>query len=86
MNQTTLVLQHLLIIDKKSILVLCEEPKQRLDGTAVTAEAKYSINFPEPKIFFLSPYNHGSNGFLYVNGVAIYQFKTTDSEMHMHCV
>ena len=33
------------VITKKDILVLCEEPTKRLDDNRLTAEAKYPINF-----------------------------------------
>ena len=41
---------------------------------------KYSINCTASKSNFLSVNCNGSNGFLYVNGVKIYQFKANDSE------
>ena len=66
----------------KYILVLGESPTQGLDGTTITAEAKYSINFTTPgKIFLLSLHYHGSNSFLFVNAVNMYQFKAKDSEL-----
>ena len=34
---------------RKYIFVLGKEPTQRLDNNAITAEAKYSINFTESK-------------------------------------
>ena len=37
----------------KYILVLGESPTQGLDGTTITAEAKYSINFTTPGERFL---------------------------------
>ena len=36
------------VITKKDILVLCEDPTKRLDDTRLTAEAKYPINFTRP--------------------------------------
>ena len=32
------------VITKKDILVLCEDPTQGLDDTTLTAEGKYPIN------------------------------------------
>ena len=41
---------------------------QGLDHTTLTAEAKYPINFTQPrKIFVLSLHSNGSNSFLFVN-------------------
>ena len=66
----------------KYILVLGESPTQGLTGTTITAEAKYSINFTTPgKRFLLSLHYHGSNSFLFVNAVNMYQFKAKDSEL-----
>ena len=39
-----IVHQHMLIIEKKDILVLGGGPAQGLDQTAITAKHKYSIN------------------------------------------
>ena len=45
----------MLIIRKKDILILGEGPTQELDGTTLTAEKMYSINFTATKTrFFLS--------------------------------
>ena len=66
----------------KNILVLGKGPKQGLDNSTITAEAKYSINFTESeKRYVLSLHYNGSNGFLFVNAVKIYQFKAKDSEL-----
>ena len=49
---------------KKDILVLCGGPTQRLDGTTITVEAKYSIKFSRPGIkFCLSLHCNGNNIF-----------------------
>ena len=53
---------------EKYILVLFVNPTQDLDNTALTAEAKYSINF-------------NFNSFLFVNATNIYQFEEKDSEI-----
>ena len=70
-------------IDKKwkDILILGEEPTQGLDGTTLTAEAKYPINFTQSgKIFVLNLHHNGSNSSLFVNTTKIYQFKAKDFE------
>ena len=67
---------------KKVILILGEGPKQILDGTTLTAERKYSINFTESrKIICLSLHYNGSNSYLFVNGTEIHKFKAKDSEI-----
>ena len=67
---------------KKDILTLAEGPIQRIDYAALTAEAKYSINFAESnRKFRLSLYYNGSKSFLFVNATKISQFKAKDSEM-----
>ena len=52
----------------KDILILDEGPRQELADTTLTAEAKYPINFKQPrKRFVLSLHYNGSNSFLFVN-------------------
>ena len=52
---------------KKDILILGEGPTQGLDGTTLTAEKKYSINFTENnKKFCLSLHYNGANSYLFV--------------------
>ena len=71
-------------IDNKSknILILGEGPTQVLDDTTLTAEAKYPINFTQPrKIFVLSLHYNRSSSFLFVNATKIYQFKAKNSEI-----
>ena len=66
---------------KKYILILGEGPTQRLDGTTMSAEKKYSINFTENnKKFCLSLHYDGANSYLFINGTEI-QFKAKDSEL-----
>ena len=66
----------------KDILILGERPTQRLDDTTLTAEAKYPINFIQPrKRFVLSLHYNGSNNSLFVNFTKIYQLKSKDSEI-----
>ena len=49
------------------------------------AEVEYFINFREQnKKFCLSLHYNGSNNFLFVNGVNIYQFKTKDFEINAY--
>ena len=57
---------------KKDILILGESPTQGLDGTTLTAEKKYSINFTEKnKKFCLSLRYNRANSYLFVNGTEI---------------
>ena len=68
--------------NNKCILILGEGPKQRLDDTTSTAEAKYPINFTQSnRKFCLSLHYNGSNSFLFVNATKTYQFKVKDSEI-----
>ena len=63
----------------KGILILGEGPTQGLDDTTLTAEAKYFIDFTQPrKRFVLSPHYNESNSFLFANATKIYQFKAKD--------
>ena len=67
---------------KKDILIIGEGPTQGLDGTTLTAEKKYSINFTENnKKFYLSLHYNGANSYLFVNGKEIIKFKANDSEI-----
>ena len=51
------------------VLILGKGPTQGLDDTTLTAVAKYSINFMQPrKRFVLSLHYNKSNSFLFVNG------------------
>ena len=66
----------------KNTLVLGKGPTQSLDKAAVTAEAKCLINFTESgKRFVLSLHYNGSDSFLFVNVVKVYQFKAKDSRI-----
>ena len=56
-------------IDNKSkdILILGKRPTQKLGDTKLGGEAKYPINFTQPrKRFLLSLHFNGSNSFLFV--------------------
>ena len=52
----------------KDILILGKCPAQGLNGTMLTAETQYSINFTSPNKAFCN----GSNSFLFVNAKKIY--------------
>ena len=69
----------ILIIRKKDILILGIGPTQRLDNTALSVEAQYSINFSKSnKKFCFMSLLFGSNRFLFVNATKIYLFKAKD--------
>ena len=71
---------------KKDILILGEGPTQGLDGTTLTEEKNYSINFTENNKVI---YYNGANSYLFimeqtylsVNGTEIIKFKAKDSEI-----
>ena len=66
---------------KKDILILVEGTTEGLDGTTLTAEKKYSINFTENnKELYLSLYYNGANSYSFVNGTEIIKFKAKYSE------
>ena len=66
----------------KDILILGKGHTQGLDGSTLTAEKLYSINFTENnKKFCLSLHYNGANSYLFVNGTEIYKFKAKDSEI-----
>ena len=70
------------MIIREKILILGEGPTQGLDDTTLTAEAKYPMNFTQPrKRFVLSLHYNGSNSFLFVNATKVYQFKAKNSEI-----
>ena len=70
------------LITKKDILILGEGPTQGLDGTILTAEKKYSVNFTVTrKKFCLSLHYKESNSYLFNNGPEIIKFKAKDSEI-----
>ena len=67
---------------KKDILILGEGPTQKLDGTTLTAEKLYLIEFTENnKKFCFSLHYNGASSYLFVNGTEIYKFKAKDSEI-----
>ena len=60
----------------KNILIFGEGPTQWLDDMTLTAEAKYPINFTQPKERFVSSLHYnGINSFLFVKATKLYQFK-----------
>ena len=64
---------------KKDILILGKGPT---DGTTLTAEKEYFVNFTEQhKQFCLSLHYYGINNYKFVNGVGIYKFKSKDSQI-----
>ena len=66
----------------KYILILGEGPTQGLYDTTLIAEAIYPINVTQSgRRFVLSLHYNGSDGFLFVNTIEIYQFKAKDSEI-----
>ena len=70
-------------VDKtiKDVLILGEGPTQGLDGTTLTAEKMYSINFTATiKKFCLSLHYNGENTYLFANGTEIIKSKAKDSE------
>ena len=67
---------------KQDMLILGEGPTQGLDGTTLTAEKKYSMNFTENnKKFCSSLHYNGANSYLFVNGTEIHKLKIKDSEI-----
>ena len=80
-----LIWSHLCILIKKikKILIFGWRPKQGLNDNAITAEAKYPINFIQSgKRFALNLHYNGRNSLLFVNVTKVYQFKATDSEIN----
>ena len=67
---------------KTDTLILGKGPAQGLDGTTLTAEKFYSINFTENnKKFCLSLHYNGANSYLFVTVTEIHKFKAKDSEI-----
>ena len=63
-------------------MIFGKGPKQGLDGTTLTAEKLYSINFTENnKNVCLNLHYNGANSYLFVNRTGIYKFKAKDSEI-----
>ena len=69
--------------NNKDILILGKRRKQKLDDTAVAAEAKYPTNFTQPRKRFVSSLHYnGSNSFWFVNTTKIHQFKAKHSAIN----
>ena len=67
---------------KNDILIVGKGPTQGLDGSILTAQKLYSINFTENnKKFCLCLHCNEANSYLFVNGTEIYKFKAKDSEI-----
>ena len=65
----------------KNILVLSEKSTQGSDNATITVEAKYAIISTESvQQFMLSLHYNGSNSFLFVNAIKIFQFKANKSD------
>ena len=65
-----------------NILVLGKNFVQGIAGTTIHAEGLYKINFTENnKKFCLSLHYNGANGYLFLNGKEIYEFKAKHSEI-----
>ena len=66
----------------KDILILAEVLPQGLDDFTITAEAKYPINITQSgKYIMLNLHYNGSNSFLFINAVKMYQIKAKDSKI-----
>ena len=73
--------------ENTDILILGEGPTQGSDDTALTAEAKYPINFTQlNKRFVLSLHYHGSSSFVFANATKTYKFKAEDSEIKYYAL
>ena len=65
----------------KDILILGEGTTQGLDDTALTAKAKYSVNFIHLRKRFVWTLHYNlNNSFFFVKATKIYQFKAKDSQ------
>ena len=65
----------------KYILVYREGPTQGLDEITTTTEVKYSVNFIQLGKIAGSVHYDGSNSFLFVNAVKMYQITAKASEI-----
>ena len=66
---------------KKDILVLSEGTRNELDGTKITAVAKYSANFTKLR---KSLHYSRAKSFLYANEVKFQQITTKDSKIKLY--
>ena len=68
--------------ESKDNSIFGEGLTQSLNDTTLTSETKCHIDFTlSGKKFILSLRYYGSNGFLFVNAIKMYQFKAKDSEI-----
>ena len=72
----------------KDFLIFGEGQTEVSNDITLTAEAKYPINFTQPrKRFILSLQYNGGNSVLFVNATKVYKFKAKNSEeKSIHCV
>ena len=64
---------------------MVKDPTQGLDGTTLTAEAKYPINFTKSnERFVLSLHCSGNHSFLFINATKTYQSKAKVSGIKMY--
>ena len=72
----------------KDILIFGEGQTEVSNDITLTAEAKYPINFTQPrKRFILSLQYNGGSSVLFVNATKVYKFKAKNSEeKSIHCV
>ena len=77
-----LISAHLciLIITLKGILILGEEPAQRLDDTKINSRSLLILYNQIKGVY------NGSNSLLFVNAAKIYQFKAKSSEIKDHAL
>ena len=75
-----LIWAHLCILTiKNDISIICGGPRQRLDDTTLTSDAKYPISFTQSeRRFVLSFHYNGIKSFLFVNAIKIHQFKAKE--------
>ena len=64
---------------KKDILIFCSATTNRLDDATLTGEKEYSIDFTDQhKRFCLRLHHNAANGYVFVNGAEILEFKEKD--------
>ena len=65
----------------KSILILGEGPRQRLEDTTFYAEKMHSVNFTATRKKICLNLHYNGDSSLFVNGREIIEFKAKDSEI-----
>ena len=68
------------MIIREKILRIGKGATQGLGNTALTTEAKYSINFSRSNRKLQSLHYNESDSFIFLNATKLYQFKVKDSE------